>query len=260
MMMKYFNLFFVVFFSCLLPSCAGNASANNPNTGEKDAGATPAGTGSGYYYEMTTHTQNTRTAVTMLLKMFLSPDGKVRTEMTTTGIPGKKENTPLVLIGAASNTSQSTIIDDAEKTYSIHHIDPNDLRPDNQLKSSAVKLGDEKIGGYNCVHARIIAIRNMGPLGNMVDTINVWKSHDVALPALFAKWMNEFETKTGGSIYSLETGKQLEQMGCTGFPVKLQVHGKSSTMMMELTKAERRDIPNSLFEIPAGYKEEKDGD
>ncbi len=58
-------------------------------------------------------------------------------------------------------------------------------------------------------------------------------------------------------MYSLETAKQLEQMGCTGFPVRLQVKSKSSTMLMQLTTAARRDFPTSLFEIPAAYKENK---
>ncbi|WP_374948132.1 hypothetical protein [Mucilaginibacter sp.] len=43
---------------------------------------------------------------------------------------------------------------------------------DRSIKSSAVKVEEEQIGNYNCVHAQIISMRNMCPLVNKVDTID----------------------------------------------------------------------------------------
>ena len=257
--MKLLKLFTAVCLSYFLMSCAGKSSSKEDKGSNEISNSVnnDGGSGSGLYYEMTSATSSKQMNIKMLIKMFLSPDGNVRTEMTTAGIPGKQDNTPMVLIGKASNTRQSTLIDDATKTFTINQIDPSDITSDDQLTSSAEKVDDEKIGDYNCVHARIISTRKMGPLGNMVDTFDVWKSNDVPILPSYKNWMDEFEKKTGSGMYSLETVKQLQQMGCTGFLVKLLMNSKSSNMIMQLTKVEHRDFPQSLFEVPAGYKEEK---
>ncbi len=48
-------------------------------------------------------------------------------------------------------------------------------------------------------------------------------------------------------------------MGCVGFMVKMEIENKDASTVMQLTKAENRDLTASMFEIPAGYKEDKNG-
>ncbi len=50
---------------------------------------------------------------------------------------------------------------------------------------------------------------------------------------------------------------QLKQMGCMGFMLKMQTGSKDANVPMELTKIQKGDFPSSMFEIPAGYKEDK---
>ena len=260
--MKYLKSITALLLLQGLISCGNNTAAKN-SSGEtntaawKDNAVDASGSGSGYYYEMTINTHSARMNLTMLMKLFLSPDGKVRTEMTSSGLPGKAANDTTVMIGKANNPNESTSIDDAAKTYTVNKTDPGDIVPDEQLRSQAVKVGEEKIGDHTCVHAKITVSRNMGPLGEIADTINIWRSTEVPLPDQFKKWMDEFEKRTGNAMYSLATVKELEQMGCTGFPVKLQFNGKTSQMVMKLTKTARKDLPAALFEIPAGYKQEQ---
>ena len=52
----------------------------------------------------------------------------------------------------------------------------------------------------------------------------------------------------------LITAEQLKQMGCDGFLAKITSSHKDVSFNMQLTKVEHRDIPASMFEIPAGYK------
>jgi hypothetical protein len=53
--------------------------------------------------------------------------------------------------------------------------------------------------------------------------------------------------------------KALDDAGCGGFIVKMSSgEGKSYSMTMLLTKAERQTFPASLFKIPAGYTKSND--
>jgi hypothetical protein len=47
--------------------------------------------------------------------------------------------------------------------------------------------------------------------------------------------------------------KELDKAGCGGQVVKIQSSGKDYSMTMELTRAEKKTLPASLFMIPAGY-------
>ena len=48
-------------------------------------------------------------------------------------------------------------------------------------------------------------------------------------------------------------------MGCEGFMVKLTMNGNDVSMVLQLTKVEHRNLPSDIFQIPAGYKEDKNG-
>jgi len=49
--------------------------------------------------------------------------------------------------------------------------------------------------------------------------------------------------------------KALEQAGCGGFFVRVNVHSAAYSLDMVLTKATRKTFPASDFEIPSGYTE-----
>ena len=150
-------------------------------------------------------------------------------------------------------------IDDDAKTWSVNHIDSADL--DNKaihMTSAVSKLNNDKVLGFDCVHVRIISNKGIGSLIKEIDTMDLWKSKDVPVPAVFGSMMSRIESGVG-FIYAKDVPAQLKQMGCDGFLVKMQIRNKDMLTVMELTKAEKRDLPKSLFAIPAGYKEDKNG-
>ncbi len=71
--------------------------------------------------------------------------------------------------------------------------------------------------------------------------------------------MDKFEARTGNTMYSQDAVNQLKQMGCEGFMVRMTIGSKNSNVNEELTKVEPRDLSANLFQIPAGYKEDKNG-
>ena len=249
------RLFFTGFAAIVMISCS-NVSGSGP--GSAASGAV-ASTGSDMYYEYVSHTVGSGMTINGVSKIFLSADGKMRKEMQMNNPAKPDKSSPIVVIGSADKPRESIYIDDDAKTWSVNHLDSADL--DNKaihMTSTVNKLGNEKLLGFDCVHVRIISNKEIGTLIKELDTMDLWKSRDVPVPSTFASIMERI-TSGQGFIFAKDVPAQLKQMGCDGFLVKIQIRGKDVTSNFELTKAEKRDLPKSLFVIPAGYKEDKSG-
>ena len=110
------------------------------------------------------------------------------------------------------------------------------------------KIGDEKVNGYNCIHA----IVSQGK-----ETYDVWNTKDIADYSKYSEAMNSNE-KMGSS----KRQQALKDAGCDGFPVKTVHKGneREGEMTMELVKMEKKSFSKSDFEIPADYtKSENSG-
>ena len=241
----------------LLYSCNSNSTANGSTNSNISSGV--SGSGDDYYYEITTNTSGKDISINELTKMFVSSKGDIRMEMdVNNSMNGKKVSAPIIMIAHADKPNGSIEIDDSSKTYTVNHFDNSDMNTDEKINSTATKVGDEKVMGFNCVHARIISNKTMGSFYSSVDTIDLWKSNEVPQQPSVKILLNRFESGKGNSMYSTETAGQLKQMGCDGFTVKMVMASKDVAMKLQLNKVERKDIPSSLFEVPAGYKEIKE--
>jgi hypothetical protein len=259
--MKHFKIFTSgILFASLLMACSGNIASTPGKDSSSSAAASDGGSGNDYYYELTTTSQGKNVAMNDLTKMFVSSKGDMRVEMDIrSSANGSKLPAPMIMIAHADKPAESISIDDSAKTYTINHLDSNDLKTGEKIQSSVTKISNETIAGFNCVHARIISKKDFGSLFSQTDTVDLWKSDDVPVQAVVKNLMEQFERVTGNMMYSADATAQLKQMGCTGFTVKMQMHAKDYSMVMQLTKVERPNIPPGMFEIPAEYKEDKNG-
>ncbi len=256
--MQRFKIFSAIIFSaCLFFACTGSTS-NNTDTSNNSAAAATSGSGDDYYYEITTATSGKSMNINGIIKMYVSSKGAIRSEMNITNSASDK-SAPIVLIGSADKPNESILLDDSAKTFTVNHIDSGDFNNINKVQSTVTKIGEEKVLGFNCVHARIISNKTMGSFFSSTDTIDLWKSNDVPMQPSVKNLMSQFESRTGNTMYSPEAETQLTQMGCTGFLVKLAMKSKDVAMTMQLTKAQRKDLDAALFKIPAGYTEDKSG-
>jgi len=191
--------------------------------------------------------------------MYVSSNGSMRVEMDmqNSAMPGK-DSGPMVIIGHSDKPNESISIDDATKTYSVNHFDDKDINTGEKIKSTATRMGEERIFGFNSVHARIISDKSIGSLYPDVDTVDLWRSNDVPMVASVKELFEKFNSK-GMALYSADVANQLKQMGCEGFITKMEIHSKRSSTTEMLVKAEHRDLPASMFQVPSGYKETKDG-
>ena len=219
-----------------------------------------ASSGNDIYYELTTTSNGKNISMNGVTKMYVSSKGDMRSEMNLSSFAtGNKTSAPIILIAHADKPAESILIDDSAKTYTVNHIDATDLNTGFKTESTATKIGEEKILGFNCVHAKIISNKKMGSFFNETDTIDLWRSNDVPVQPTVKDLMNQFESRTGNFMYSKEVTDQLKQMGCEGFMIKLTMNGKDVSMVLQLTKVEHRNLPSDIFQIPAGYKEDKNG-
>ncbi|MEP6713061.1 MAG: DUF4412 domain-containing protein [Ferruginibacter sp.] len=254
--MKQLRLIFLFILpSIFLFSCSGNTTKNESKDSPALLASTTAGSGNDMYYETTTTSSGKDVAINGITKMYVSSKGDMRAEMNMSNSASPNKNVLYrVLIGHADKPNESIAIDAEKKTYTINQISPNDLNTEEKIQSTVTKAGEEKILGFNCVHAKIISKKTMGSFYSTIDTIDLWKSNDVPMQASVKELFNQFESRTGNTMYSPEATAQLKQMGCDGFTVKMEMGSKDVSMVMQLTKVEHRDLPASMFEIPSGYK------
>ena len=243
----------------LIVACSAK-QRNNEATDSSNAATSSTG-GNDMYYEYAIKSTGEKTDLNSYMKLYLSSKGNVRMEMgrpiPTAG--GKTLLSNIVVIGSSDKPNETISIDDDKKTYTINHIDADSIKNPLKTQSVATKIGGEKLLGYNCVHARVISNNSLGSFYKSIDTTDIWRSNDIPVQEKFKALLKRFESRNGSFMYSTDIASQLKQMGCDGFMMKLQMRGKNFSMTDELIKAEHKDFPASLFQIPAGYKEDKDG-
>ena len=254
--MRYLKtITYLMFSTCMLFSCNNNGSTNGSTSAGNSSGA--SGSGNDYYYESTLTMTGKDLNMNELMKMYVSAKGDMRTEADIkSSLNGNKATAPMILIGKADKPTESISIDDSAKSYTINQIDTGKIgNSDMKINSTATKIGNETIMGFNCVHARVISNKSMGKFYNSSDTVDIWKSNDVPIePSV----KNKLDEKGGTGLYSAETAQQLKDMGCSGMTVKMTSNSDKNQMTVQLTKVERKDLPASLFEVPSGYKEIKE--
>lgn len=254
--MKYILHLTTLCLCLFIQGCQSGSSANNSSGGHADISA--LGSGSDIYLESTSITSGKSMTANMLLKMYISHAGKLRSEMYMAKDGGKPS---LMVVGIAdgNNPTQTIILDDSAKTYSINNMDTSVTNHvDNVLTKHTTyivnKIGNETIQGLSCVHGQIIKTMNFSgaeSFMNGADTTDIWASKDITMPAPLLKGF----AKSMGIMYTGDVADKLVQMDCVGFPVKFQMHGKEVSTLMQLTKIAHDNFPASLFDVPAGYKQ-----
>ncbi len=244
-----------------LTSCHSSASSSNISTSENKGGNSVSGSGNDTYFEMSNHTVGKQLSMQMLFKTYVSANGKARTEMYK--ITNDKPSLIMEGIADVNNPTQTTLLDDSAKTFTIHHTDTANNNDDGHTTYSVSKIGNETIMGFNCTHARVIATKNYsgvaGSIMNGTDTTDLWLGNDMPMPDAMKKYVQLSFTKSlGNGLFNSSVANQLKQMGCEGMFVKFEMHSKDVSSTSQLTKVSKDNFPASLFAVPSGYKEEKD--
>jgi len=125
-----------------------------------------------------------------------------------------------------------------EKNYSVTDI-------------KVMKVGNEKLHGFNCVHAKVTAVTHfMGQ--NTNNEFDIWRSEEVPGASQL-----ESTIQVLASPFTLSMEDRLVKSGCKGAIVKIEFNEKTMIVRKELFKITRQDIDDSIFNVPSDYKEDK---
>ena len=199
--------------------------------------------GDGYYYETTNTVVTNRGTNKAVNKTYFTASGEGRTEMNLGAMMGVSGGSAMIGLSRADNPKYSVMLDNEDKTYSLNVIDPSAIKGNDNY--TATKIGEENVGGFACIHARLTSRRDKMP-------IDVWTSKSVPGYAQIEKWMSSSK-----SMATPDMLMALKEAGADGYFVKLLVKNKDISSEMLLTKVEQKSLPASLFTIPAGYTESK---
>jgi hypothetical protein len=148
------------------------------------------------------------------------------------------------VIGHAGMPRYSVSLYPDSKTYVFNIIDTAAINSGGGMVYQVTKVGNERVLNYNCIHSRM-TIYAGGPksAGTMED---IWTSTEVPGYADFKKLaLNQNVTP--------KMMQALEEAGCGGAFVKMEMQSKTFSMDMQLITAGRKNFPASLFQIPPGY-------
>ncbi len=174
-------------------------------------------------------------------------------EMQMTGAGGGKDSRrgapaamKMTMFSKLSEPDRLYMLDDAARTYSIWDLSKSreDMKNAPKETYTVKKLGKEMVAGLSCQNALLTSSKG--------DEIEACVSRDFAASSDWIAAMNRGDPASGSWIHSLKSA------GIEGFPVRWSTRSKGSkdaTMTMELTRVEKRSLPASLFEVPAGYKQ-----
>ncbi len=172
-------------------------------------------------------------------------DGNSRSEMemNIAGLPTGAMNT--ITITRQDKPNVITKLTPSNKTYteiSYEEYEPQEKKSTEPFEVTVV--GKETVNGYSCTHV-IAKFKNSGKMRN-----EWWTSKDVPCFPGFSGMK--------GSKYFDDDNlfAKMAEKGADGFPVRMKMSeaGMSGGMQMDLVKAEKKTVPSSMFEIPAGYK------
>lgn len=152
----------------------------------------------------------------------------------------------LQVIGHGDLPGYSVLLHPQSRTYSLNVIDTAAINAGGKETYRITKVGNETLQGYRCAHVKLTTSYGKG----VEVTEELWVSTDVPGYAAFKK-MAAMQQLTPKMMTALD------QAGCPGMFVKMQMQSTAFSMSMLLVGADRKSFPGSLFQIPAGYTQAK---
>jgi hypothetical protein len=146
----------------------------------------------------------------------------------------------MTIIQKASEPDRMYMLNEAQKTYSVTHVDKTSDNP-SQETFTVKKGGSDKVAGFACEKA--VVTSSTGSESQLCITKQLVAS---------TAWLTAMNRRTGGS----GLWKALHDNGLDGFPIRIATHNAGgTTSQLELVSFQKTAVPSSAFQIPAGYKE-----
>ncbi len=184
-------------------------------------------------------------------KIFLSPAGyRVEWMMDLSSMKkdqGAKAAPPtmaMTMLARKADPGKLYMLNDAKKTYSVVDMSKAAEERGKTPKDSFTvkKLGTETVAGLSCQNVLLTSSKGM--------EIEVCAAKELAASG---DWLASLNRRNPEGTSWLGA---LKEQGIEGFPVRWLIRKKGSTQpltTMEVTHLEKKTLPASLFDVPAGY-------
>ena len=155
---------------------------------------------------------------------------------------GGKDTYRTIVFGKIAEPRKSWMVNDQTKTFTVLRSDRDDAaRERDDGGYTVTRAGKDKVAGFACEK---VSVQRKGK-------DEIWDAC-FAPDFLSGAWLRAMK----------ETGREgwigaVHDAGVTGYPVRMVEHTEAGDekLRMEIVKVERRSLPASLFEVPAGYRE-----
>ncbi len=155
----------------------------------------------------------------------------------------------MTMITRADTPDKVFQINENTRTYSEVNVAKDTNAPSQTADTepwNVKKLGDEKILGYKTQHVLVT---------HGQESWELWTSKDVIDYATYRK-LQSSRGKMGGDERMV---KALKDADADGMPMKAIVKQGDMKSTIEVVKADKKSLPASTFETPAGYKKSSGG-
>ena len=189
-------------------------------------------------------------------KIFLSPAGyrvewKMDLSSMRKGHEGAKAapaTMAMTMLARKADPGKVYMLNDEKKTYSVvdqgKAVEDRGKTPKDRF--TVKRLGTEKVAGVSCQNALLTSSQG--------TEIEVCAAKELAASTDWLASLNRRQPEGASWLTALK------EQGIEGFPVRWVIRKKGSTQpltTMEMTRLEKRPLPASLFDVPAGYTETK---
>ena len=163
-------------------------------------------------------------------------------EMNMGGNTRQMNNTTLIRKDAPNTVY---MLNETSKTYTESDISKSHAVASDDEEYDITVLGKEKVNGYSCTHVKVTAKKS-----NLAS--DMWVSAEVSNYSEFAVVKSKY--LGGKNLFSALNAK-----GAAGFVVRIKMNDpRAGDMQMDLVKAEKKDLSESLFSLD-GYKKSAAG-
>jgi hypothetical protein len=182
-------------------------------------------------------------------KLLVSRTGyRMEAEMDLAGASGREKGAKpqrirTTMLGKMSDPDSVYMVDDQNKTYSVWDTKKVREEAGKTVETYTVeRLGSDTVAGLSCQKAMLTSSKG--------SRIEVCVTKELVAPS---GWLSAMNRRASGGVSWMSA---LKENGLDGFPVRWVVGAKNREggTTMELTRVEKKSLPASLFEVPAGYK------
>jgi hypothetical protein len=156
------------------------------------------------------------------------------------------QHVKMTMFGRVSEPDKLTMIDDANRTYSVWDLKKmrGEMKDAPKTTFTLTKDGTATVAGLSCQKAQLTSSSDL--------VIDVCVARDFAVSSDWLAALARRQKENSSWMTALRDN------GLSGFPVRYAMRRKGATepfMTMEVTHIEKGPVSAAHFEVPAGYKE-----